>query len=191
MAYKLKRHRKKKKKKLSKKELLLKKLALMRKKMEKKAKKRIKTKKLNNNKQKGKMQRLALNTISEHLTPKLTSNKDSWIVRRDLECREIDVLFKENILQELHEGTSDTGHLDGIESRLNLICRDTDTYKQLWWIADKHTLRDDLVKLMKGLDWKENTSFEKVYLITKEQMFDGWVDVDELSVIDLKTDVLN
>ena len=142
------------------------------------------------NKQKGKMQRLALNTISEHLTPKLTSNKDSWIVRRDLECREIDVRFKENILQEWQEGTSDTGHLDGIESRLNLICRDTDTYKQLWWIAEKHTLRDDLVKLMKGFDWKENTTFEKVYLITKDQMFDGWEDDDELSVINLQEDVL-
>ena len=48
----------------------------------------------------------------------------------------------------------------------------------------------DLLNMSAGLDWKENTSFEKVYLITKDQMFDGWEDDDELSVINLQEDVL-
>ena len=134
---------------------------------------------------------MSLKLLSEHLDPKLTVNKDKWIVRRDLENWEIDLRFGEYILHEWQEDVSDSKHLNMIHSRLSLICRDTDTYKQLWWIADKHTLRDDLVKLMKGLDWDKNTSFEKVYLPTKEQMFDGWEDIDELSVIDLKEDVLN
>ena len=142
-------------------------------------------------KEKGKYQRCSLLETSECLTKKLTSRRDSWIPRRTLGGWEIDLRFKEIILHEWQEETSDAKHLNMIHSRLNLTCEDTDTYKQLWWIAEKHTLRDDLVKLMKGLDWKENTYFEKVYLITKDQMFNGWDDVDELSVIDLKDDVLN
>jgi hypothetical protein len=141
-------------------------------------------------KQDGLTKRLSLNTLDTLLKPKDTINKDNWIIRRTLCGREIDLRFKESVMFEWQEGTSDVKHMDGIEARLNRNCLNTNSYKSFVWVADNHTLRDDLKMQMIGLDWNENTSFEKVYLITKEQIFDGWEDIDELSVIDLKKDVL-
>ena len=55
------------------------------------------------NKQEGRMLQLSVQTLCNKLIPKLTSNKDSWIVRRDLENWEIDLRFKECILHEWQE----------------------------------------------------------------------------------------
>lgn len=84
---------------------------------------------------------------------------------------------------------SDTEHLDGISSRINLVGRQDSPYDTFVWVAKKHNHADELKNLLKGFDWGDN-HLKQVVLLTTDEIFSGF-DLDEAIVINIENDIIN
>lgn len=84
---------------------------------------------------------------------------------------------------------SDTIHLDGIASRINLKGRQDSPYDTFVWVAKKHNHVDELKNILKGFEWGEN-HLKQVVFLTTDEVFNGF-DLDEVPIINIKNDIIN
>ena len=119
----------------------------------------------------------------------INTKKSNWPgPGKKLGGREIDLqALKENVLFEFQnpDQESDLRHCDGIASRLNKLCRNTDKWETFIWIAKRHDHINELRELMEGIDWSKNTSFRAVYFLEAEEALKGF-DANDIESIKLE-----
>ncbi len=107
-----------------------------------------------------------------------------WKIRRNEGFYEADVIFNgdTNIWWELQPGTSDPKHRNGFFGR---VSRGRDKYEYFFWTADKHTLYNDIEVLLSDINWRPTDKTKKVFLITNEQLLEGF-EQDEIIEFDIQ-----
>ena len=97
----------------------------------------------------------------------------NWEMRKTPEFFEADIVYLGNvkIWWELQKLTSDKEHLNGLITR---IMRHHTEYDYFFWTADKHTLYNELRSLLKNIDYKSNNRLKKIYMITNDQLLEGF-----------------
>lgn len=116
---------------------------------------------------------------------------DNWQNSIPFDGRQVDLVyeslkFKSSVLWEFQPSNkdSDTRHLDGVMSRINLTCcRDNTEISEFVWVARKFLKRHIklLKKMLKNLKW-ENTKFTDVYLVTHKQIQKGFKVKDVIKI---------
>ena len=122
----------------------------------------------------------------------ITKKKNWKTFKVDDSKREIDLrneLIRLWMEWQASNKNSDTEHLDGIASRINLVGRQSSPYDTFIWVAKKHNHVDELKNLLKGFDWGDN-HLKQVVFLTTDEVFSGF-DLDEVPVIDIENDIIN
>ena len=133
-----------------------------------------------------------LKRMTGGLKEEITKKKNWKPFKKDDSKREIDLRNESiRLWMEWQVSTmkSDTEHLDGISSRINLVGRQDSPYDTFVWVAKKHNHADELKNLLKGFDWGDN-HLKQVVLLTSDEAFSGF-DLDELPVINIENDIIN
>ena len=122
----------------------------------------------------------------------LLTEKKNWILFKDDESlREIDLRNpKVRAACEFQPSTekSDTKHLDGIASRINLVGRCDSPYDTFIWVAKKHSHYNELINLLKGYKWEDN-HLKQIVFLTSEEVLDSFFPNNVLK-IDIEKDIL-
>ena len=122
---------------------------------------------------------------------KTLANKKNWtLFKRDKSDREVDIRNNKGRIAiefQASDKVSDTTHLDKIASQINLAGRGDAPYDYYGWVAKKHIHRNELIKLLQGLDW-ENNHMKTVILFEFNQVMDSF-DADDIETISIDDEV--
>ena len=86
---------------------------------------------------------------------------------------------------------SDNYHLDGINSRIDILCLNDNTkYRNYYWVAKKHTKFSKIKELLISVsDSFKNTVFENIFFLTYDDTVNGF-DEDKIMKLNIEKDIL-